>query len=78
MLGRVIILVYKYWESDFCFYIYLINDYGKFWFKIINGIVEDYFVWVVWEDFKRKGLLFVGIEFGMYIFMDEGKNWISF
>ncbi|MBX2876390.1 MAG: glycosyl hydrolase [Saprospiraceae bacterium] len=76
--GRAIIAAYKYRESDFRPYIYLTNDYGKSWSKITNGIAEDHFVRVVREDPKRKGLLFAGTEFGMYISMDEGKNWNSF
>ena len=76
--GRAIIAAYKYRDNDFHPYIYLTNDHGNSWTKITNGIAEDHFVRVAREDPRRKGLLFAGTEFGMYLSFDEGKNWQPF
>lgn len=79
--GRALIAVYKYRENDFNPYVFLTNDYGKNWKKLTNGqngIPNNHFVRVVREDPKRKGLLYAGTEFGMYISLDEGNSWKPF
>lgn len=79
--GRAFIAVYKYRENDFRPYILMTTDYGKKWRLLTNGrngIPANHFVRVVREDPVRKGLLYAGTEFGMYISFDEGKNWRPF
>ena len=79
--GRAFIAVYKYRENDFTPYIFRTNDYGKSWVRLTNesnGVSPDHFVRVVREDPDRKGLLYAGTEFGMYISLDDGRHWQSF
>lgn len=62
-------------------YIYKTSNYGKSWELITtpsNGIPSDYTTRVLREDPVRKGLLYAGTEFGMFISFDEGKSWKSF
>lgn len=79
--GRAFVAVYNYRYNDFKPYLYLTNDYGKNW-KLLtdgkNGIPDNHFVRAIAEDPDRKGLLYAGTEFGMYISFDEGKDWQSF
>src|SRR5580658_4732324 len=58
-------------------YMYKTTDYGKSWTKIVNGIPEDHFTRVVREDPNRRGLLFAGTEFGIYVSYDSGDHWQS-
>jgi len=78
--GRAIISVYKYRDNDFRPYIFLTDDYGASW-KLLttgdNGIPEDEFVRVAREDPERKGLLYAGTEYGVYLSFDEGHSWQS-
>ncbi|UCF39014.1 MAG: glycosyl hydrolase, partial [Acidobacteriota bacterium] len=79
--GRAILSVYRYRRADFRPYIFLTNDHGKSWTSLTdgrNGIPEDHFVRVVREDPQKKGLLYAGTEFGMYISFDEGQHWQKF
>ncbi len=79
--GRAFLSVYKYRENDFKPYVYLTNDYGVSWLLLTNeesGIPGDHFVRVVREDPKRKGLLYAGTEFGMYISFNQGLKWQPF
>ena len=43
-----------------------------------NGLPADYPTRVVREDPNREGVLYAGTEFGMFVSLDDGKNWKSF
>jgi photosystem II stability/assembly factor-like uncharacterized protein len=76
--GRAFIVVYRYRENDFKPYIFRTNDYGGSWDLLTdgkNGIPPTHFVRVAREDPDRKGLLYAGSEFGMYVSFDEGAHW---
>ncbi|MEM1134800.1 MAG: glycosyl hydrolase, partial [Bacteroidota bacterium] len=79
--GRAFIAVYKYRENDFKPYIFKTDDYGENW-KLLtdekNGIPKKHFVRVVREDPDRKGLLYAGTEYGLYISFNEGEKWQKF
>ena len=53
-------------------YIYKTADYGKTWQKIVSGIPDTDFPRVIREDIKRKGMLYVGTELGIYISFNDG------
>lgn len=79
--GRALVAVYNYRFDDFRPYIYLTEDYGKTW-KLLtdgeNGIPGNHFVRAIAEDPVRKGLLFAGTEFGMYLSFNDGQQWHPF
>ncbi len=79
--GRANVAVYRYRDNDPTPYIFQTDDYGKSWTQLTNGrngIPSDYFVRVVREDPIRKGLLYAGTEFGMFISFDNGELWKPF
>ena len=76
--GRAFVAVQKYRFDDFKPYIFMTNNYGKTWKTLTNGnngIPEDFPVRVVREDPDKKGLLYAGTEFGLFVSFNEGKNW---
>jgi len=76
--GRAQVTVYNYRFDDFAPYVFQTNDYGKTWRRIAdgkNGIPERHFARVVREDPDRRGLLYAGTEYGMYVSFDDGKSW---
>ena len=79
--GRAHVAVYRYREDDFRPYIFQTDDYGANW-KLLtdgsNGIPATNFVRAVREDPVRKGLIFAGTEFGMYVSFDDGAHWQDF
>ncbi|TDI39565.1 MAG: glycosyl hydrolase [Acidobacteria bacterium] len=78
--GRAFIAVHRYRLDDFTPYIYRTDDYGKSWTRLAdgaNGIPANHFVRVVREDPFRKGLLYAGTEFGMYVSFNDGTSWQS-
>ncbi len=78
--GRVFLAVQRYRMDDFRPYVFRSDDYGKSW-KLLtdgnNGIPAGHFVRVVREDPDRKGLLYAGTEFGVYVSFDDGRRWQS-
>src|SRR5437867_2110350 len=67
----------RYKLDDFRPYVYKTSDYGRSWKKLVAGIPASHFVRVVREDPTRRGLLFAGGEFGIYVSFDDGANWQS-
>jgi len=61
--------------SDRTPYLYKTSDYGKSWHRIIDGIRENDFSWVVREDPERPGLLYAGTETGAYVSFNDGELW---
>ena len=67
--------------NDFRPFIFRTSDYGKTWELLTdgeNGIPPDQFVRVIREDPDRKGLLYAGTEFGMFVSFDDGILWQPF
>ena len=65
----------RYQMADRKPYVYKTSDYGKSWTKIVAGIPENDFPRTIREDPKRRGLLFVGTEQGIYVSFNDGAAW---
>lgn len=79
--GRAFLAVTRYKADDFKPYIFRTDDYGGSWVLLAtgeNGVPAGHFVRVVREDPDRKGLLYAGTEFGVYVSFDDGKRWQRF
>ena len=63
--------------DDFRPYIFVTHDYGHSWTRADKGISAPAFVRAVREDPVQKGLLYAGTETGVYVSVDDGKNWRS-
>jgi hypothetical protein len=57
-------------STDYRPYIYKTSDDGETWTKIVNGIPDTAFTRVVREDPGRRGLLYAGTEFGLFVTVD--------
>jgi len=76
--GTAYVAANRYQRSDRAPYVYRTHDYGRTWTKIITGIRAGDFARSIDEDPKRKGLLFLGTETGIYVSFDDGDVWQSF
>ncbi len=78
--GRAFIAVTRYKLDDFRPFIYRTDNLGQSWELLTdgrNGIPADHPVRVVREDPDRRGLLYAGTEFGLYVSFDDGARWQS-
>ena len=58
-------------------YCYKTTDFGKTWKSIITDDVYG-FARSFQEDFENPDLLFLGTEFGLYVTLNGGANWVKF
>lgn len=78
--GRAFVAAYRYRMADFRPYVFRTDDYGESWTLLTdsnNGIPDTHPVRVVREDPDRRGLLYVGTEFGLFVSFDDGAHWQS-
>ena len=73
--GGAYVAATMYKSDDFRPYLYRTQDYGAHWTRIDSGIDPLHFTRVVRADPGRKGLLYAGTEWGMYISFDDGGHW---
>ena len=78
--GRAFVAVYRYRMDDFTPYIFKTDNYGDSWELLTdgrNGIPSNHPTRVVREDPDRRGLLYAGTEFGLFVSFDDGEHWQS-
>jgi len=78
--GRAFVAAHRYRLDDFTPYAYRTENYGATWTRIAdgaNGIPAGHPVRVVREDDQRRGLLYAGTEFGLFVSFDSGARWQS-
>ena len=73
--GVAYVAVMKYKEGDNQPYVYRTSNFGQSWREISDGLPREHFVRVVREDPEREGLLFAGMERGIYVSFDAGNEW---
>jgi len=74
-IGTAYVAANRYQMDDQKPYVYKTTDFGKSWTKIVNGVKDTHFARQIREDHKRKGLLYLGTENGIYVSFDDGGNW---
>ena len=67
----------RYKSDDTKPYLFKTTDYGKTWTLITNGIPSTAYTRCIREDMHCPGLLYAGIETGIYFSLDDGAHWKS-
>jgi hypothetical protein len=76
--GGAYVAATMYKLDDFRPYLFKTADFGKTWTKIVSGIPDDFFTRVVRADPVRRGLLYAGTEYGLFVSFDDGARWEPF
>lgn len=66
-----------YQTGDFKTYVYKTSDFGKTWQSLATEGISGY-ARVIREDLVKPSLLFLGTEFGLFISVNDGKQWAQF
>ena len=74
--GTVYLAITRYRKADdYKPYLLKTSDYGKSWKRLDGSFPQDEITRTIREDTERKGMLFVGTETGIYVSIDDGKEW---
>jgi photosystem II stability/assembly factor-like uncharacterized protein len=78
--GRAFLAVHRYRMDDFRPLLWRTDDHGVSWDLLTdgsNGIPSDHPTRAIAEDPDRRGLLYAGTEFGLFVSFDDGAHWQS-
>lgn len=73
--GEAFAVINNYRRNDWKPYLYRTTDYGKSWTKMVDENQVWGYCLSVAQDPIAPNLLFLGTEFGLYVSIDDGKNW---
>ncbi|MEM6631082.1 MAG: hypothetical protein AAF694_15480 [Bacteroidota bacterium] len=73
--GTAFLAIDQHRMDDFRPYAFMTTDFGQTWKKITQGLPADDYVKVVRQDPKRKNVLVLGMEHGVYMSHDMGGSW---
>ena len=78
--GTAYITVDLHQMGNFDPYVYKTEDYGQSWKMISSTVPKSIhsFAHIIKEDPKKEGLLYLGVDNGLYISHDDGANWMRF
>jgi photosystem II stability/assembly factor-like uncharacterized protein len=63
--------------NDFAPHLLRTTDGGKTWQEVNNGLPAKGFAEAIKQDPDRKGMLWAGTQFGVYVSFDQGNRWQS-
>ena len=63
-------------NGDFKPYLYKSTDRGRTWVSIASNLPERHLCWRIVQDHVAANLLFVGTEFGVYVSVNGGQEWV--
>jgi photosystem II stability/assembly factor-like uncharacterized protein len=66
-----------YQRGDFKPYVLKSTDRGMTWTNVAGNLPNRNCVWSIVEDAVNPDLLFAGTEFGLYVTIDGGSNWVK-
>jgi photosystem II stability/assembly factor-like uncharacterized protein len=58
-------------------YVFYTNDLGKTWISLVTESIKGY-AHNIKQDLINPNMLFLGTEFGLFISLDKGKEWVQF
>lgn len=73
--GQAYVAFDRHMFDDLAPHIYRTDDYGATWRRIVDGLPEQGWVWVVREDPVNPDLLYAGTEVGLWASWDRGDHW---
>lgn len=74
---RAYVCVNRYLLGDRRPYVFVTDDGGATWHKIVTGLPENQPAHSVREDPRNPALLFAGLERGVWVSFDRGARWRS-
>ncbi|MDZ4714087.1 MAG: hypothetical protein SH819_01340 [Cytophagales bacterium] len=75
--GEAFVVVNNYRQFDYKPYLFRTRDFGKTWESLVSSaqVGESNYTLAVAQDPEEPKLLFLGAENGLFVSIDEGRNW---
>ncbi len=75
---KTLFVAFNNWQQgDFNPYLLKSSDLGQTWTSITKGLPDRHVIWTIVEDHVNPNLLFTGTEFGLFVSVDGGLNWVQ-
>jgi hypothetical protein len=76
--ANVVFATLNNWQrGDYKPYIVKSADRGRTWTNLTGNLPDRHDVWSIVQDHVNGDLVFAGTEFGLYITVDGGNNWVE-
>ena len=76
--GTAYVVFTGYREGDDTPYVYRLSQFGKEWTRLGGNLATNNPAIVLREDPVNRNLLYLGTEFGLFVSLDAGTNWVKF
>ncbi|MFC2090584.1 hypothetical protein ACFLT1_07370 [Bacteroidota bacterium] len=76
--GEAFVVANNYRQNDYAPYLYHTTDYGKSWVQIVDDSDVSGYVLSFIQDPEEENLMFLGTEFGLYVSINKGKDWVKY
>ena len=63
-------------QGDFAPYVLVSTNRGQSWSSIRSNLPDREIAWTIAQDHVDADLLFLGTEFGLYVTVNGGENWV--
>jgi photosystem II stability/assembly factor-like uncharacterized protein len=74
--GTAYVVFDNHRRGDFTPYAFAVTEYGRRWRSLVTDDIWGYAL-VVEQDPVKEDLLFLGTEFGLYVSLNGGGNWMK-
>jgi photosystem II stability/assembly factor-like uncharacterized protein len=75
--NTVFVALNNWQRGDYKPYIVKSTDRGKTWTNITNNLPDRHDVWTILQDHLNGNLLFAGTEFGLFVSVNGGGQWVQ-
>jgi photosystem II stability/assembly factor-like uncharacterized protein len=76
--GTAWLVANNYRKGDYASYLFITTDYGKTWKNLLDtNKVKGYALSIIQDPVEKK-LVFLGTEHGLWVSINEGKDWVPF
>lgn len=76
--GTAWIVANNYRKGDYASYLFMTTDYGKTWKNMLDANQVKGYALSYIQDPVEKQLVFLGTENGLWVSINEGKDWVPF
>ena len=76
--GTAWLVANNYRKGDYASYLFMTTDYGRTWKNILDANQVKGYALSFIQDPVEKKLVFLGTENGLWVSINEGKDWVPF